>query len=122
VGSVERAFAELHERQYGHTMTDPIEITTLRLRATGMVAKPTLPRLSRRTSGEPVPDATRSVYVSAEQPQESYALYSREDLLAGDELAGPAVIAEHTATTVIHGGDLLRVGDHGELIITVEGV
>jgi N-methylhydantoinase A len=122
VGSVERAFAELHERQYGHTMTDPIEITTLRLRATGMVAKPTLPLLSRRTSGEPVPEATRSVYVSAEQPQELYALYSREDLLAGDELAGPAVIAEHTATTVIHGGDLLRVGDHGELIITVEGV
>jgi N-methylhydantoinase A len=29
------------------------------------------------------------------------------------------VIAEHTATTVIHAGDLLRVGDHGEMVITI---
>jgi N-methylhydantoinase A len=119
VGAVERAFAELHERQYGHTMEDPIEITTMRLRATGLVEKPTLPRLSRRTSGTPLPDATRTVYVSAEQPDAPYALHSRETLCAGDVLAGPAVIAEHTATTVIRAGDLLRVGDHGELVITV---
>lgn len=119
--AIERAFTELHERQYGHTMDDPIEVTTLRLRATGVVAKPSLPRLPHRTSGAPTPDGTRTVYLSAERPQVRYALYTREALLAGDTLAGPAVIAEHTATTVIHDGDLLRVGDHGELIITVDG-
>ncbi|MFG2040540.1 hydantoinase/oxoprolinase family protein [Dactylosporangium sp. NPDC048998] len=119
VGAIERAFTELHERQYGHTMTDPIEVTTLRLRATGVVAKPSLPRLPRRTSATPSPDGTRTVYVSEERPQVPYALYTREALLAGDELAGPAVIAEHTATTVIHSGDLLRVGDHGEMVIAV---
>ncbi|WP_432974570.1 hydantoinase/oxoprolinase family protein [Dactylosporangium sp. CA-233914] len=119
VGAVERAFTELHERQYGHTMTDPIEATTLRLRATGVVAKPSLPRLKHRESGAPAPDGIRAVYVSEEQPQVPYALYTRETLLAGDELAGPAVIAEHTATTVVHAGDRLRVGDHGEMVIAV---
>ncbi|WP_432840201.1 hydantoinase/oxoprolinase family protein [Dactylosporangium sp. CA-092794] len=119
VAAVERAFTELHERQYGHTMTDPIEVTTLRLRATGVVAKPSLPRLGRRGGGSPEPDGTRTVYVSQERPQVPYARYTREALLAGDEIAGPAVIAEHTATTVIHEGDRLLVGDHGELVISV---
>jgi N-methylhydantoinase A len=34
-------------------------------------------------------------------------------------LSGPAVISEHTATTVIHAADTLRVGRHGEMVITV---
>jgi N-methylhydantoinase A len=119
VRSVEDTFARLHERQYGHTMTDPIEVTTLRLRATGSVDRPTLPLLAERTSGAPRPDGTRPVYVSAGRPAVPYALHTREDLLAGDEIAGPAVIAEHTATTVIHAGDHLSVGRYGELVISV---
>ncbi|WP_250030805.1 hydantoinase/oxoprolinase family protein [Paractinoplanes maris] len=119
--AVERQFTELHERQYGHVMDDPIEITTLRLRASGQVDKPTLPKLSVRDSGPAQPEGHRDVYVSAEQPAVPYALFTRETLLAGDEIAGPAVIHEHTATTVIHAGDQLRVGEHGEMVITVQG-
>jgi N-methylhydantoinase A len=117
--TVERGFTELHERQYGHTMDDPIEVTTLRLRATGLVEKPSLPMLARRESGTAEPEGSRAVYVSADRPDVPYALYTRETLLAGDEIAGPAVIAEHTATTVIHAGDRLLVGQHGEMVITV---
>jgi N-methylhydantoinase A len=122
--SVERDFTELHERQYGHTMDDPIEITTLRLRATGQIDKPGLPRLTPRGEGAaqdqtPVPDGTRPVYEPGQPGGAAYARYARESLLAGDEIAGPAVISEHTATTVIHAGDRLRVGGHGELVITV---
>ncbi|HEX3790587.1 MAG TPA: hydantoinase/oxoprolinase family protein [Pseudonocardiaceae bacterium] len=119
VSTVRDTFAQLHERQYGHTMTDPVEVTTLRLRATGAVDKPTLPLLADRETGSAQPAGTRSVYVSADRPDVPYALYTREKLLAGDELSGPAVISEHTATTVIHTGDQLRVGAHGELLITV---
>ena len=119
IAAIERAFTELHERQYGHTMADPIEVTTLRLRATGVVDKPVLPKLARRAGGAAQPVGIRAVYLSDEQPKVPYPLYTRESLLAGDEFAGPAVIAEHTATTVIHEGDRLRVGEHGEMIITV---
>jgi N-methylhydantoinase A len=122
LSTVETDFARLHERQYGHTMTDPVEVTTLRVRATGSAGKPTLPRLGTRGSGSAEPDGTRAVFVSPERPEVPYALYTRELLLAGDELGGPAVITEHTATTVIHDGDRLRVGAHGELVITVGGV
>jgi N-methylhydantoinase A len=119
LSTVEESFAVLHERQYGHIMTDPVEVTTLRLRATGVVDKPTLPRLPERVDGAAVPDGIRAVYESEERPDVPYSLYTRENLLAGDEIAGPAVIAEHTATTVLHTGDALRVGAHGELVITV---
>jgi N-methylhydantoinase A len=119
IDHIEREFTALHERQYGHTMADPIEVTTLRLRATGTVGKPSLPILEERASGTPQRLGTRSVYVSDEQPTVPYALYEREALLAGDVIAGPAVVAEHTATTVLHDGDELTVGRHGELVISV---
>jgi N-methylhydantoinase A len=118
-GTVQRAFTELHERQYGHTMDDPIEVTAMRLRATGVAGKPALPRLDSRAGGAPTSDGTRSVYLSQEQPGALYTLYTRESLCAGDEIDGPAVISEHTATTVIHAGDRLRVGEYGEMVITV---
>jgi N-methylhydantoinase A len=115
--SVSNDFALLHERQYGHTMDDPVEITTLRLRATGLVDKPELPSLAGRNDGEPQPVATRSVYLSDAEPTVEYALYHRESLSAGDVIDGPAVVAEHTATTVIHRGDVLTVGPYGEMVI-----
>jgi N-methylhydantoinase A len=48
-----------------------------------------------------------------------YALYRRESLGRGDRITGPAIVEEHTATTVLHTGDDLVVGEHGELVITV---
>lgn len=116
---VEREFAELHERQYGHRMTDPIEVTTLRLRAGGTVDAPELPTLPQRESGEVATDGVRAVHVSEAEPAVDYRLFTRETLLTGDEITGPAVISEHTATTVLHRGDHLIVGPRGELVITV---
>ena len=112
--AIEAEFTRLHERRYGHTMDDPVEITTLRVQATGVVDKPVLPTLPERGEGERRPRGRRTVHGAAE-----YALYAREDLCAGDRIRGPAVLTEHTATTVLHDGDRLRVGPYGELVITV---
>ena len=119
VTAVQSAFANLHERQYGHVMPDPVEVTALRLRAVGFVDKPTLPTLDGRDEGGPQPIGSRMVYVSDERPAVEYGLYVRESLRAGDVIEGPAVIAEHTATTVIHEGDHLGVGAIGELVIAL---
>jgi N-methylhydantoinase A len=118
-GEVQKLFTELHERQYGHVMEDPIEVTTMRLRATGTVGKPTLPVLPTRSGPTPAPEGHRNVHLSESQPAVPYALYTREQLLAGDDISGPAIISEHTATTVIHAGDALRVGTHGEMVISI---
>jgi N-methylhydantoinase A len=111
-------FEELHRRQYGHTMTDPVEITTLRLRAVGLVEKPDFPTIGERTTGAPERLGDRLVHIDDETTA-VYGLYAREQLLAGDRIEGPAVITEHTATTVMHTGDVLTVGRYGELIISL---
>ena len=113
-------FEQLHRDHYGHTLEDPIEVTTFRLSAVGVVDKPQLPLAERRATGAPEPIGSRSM-VAADGAL-SAGVYVREQLFAGDELEGPAVIVEHTATTVIHRGDRLHVGDHGELIISLGGV
>ncbi|NEE03356.1 hydantoinase/oxoprolinase family protein [Phytoactinopolyspora halotolerans] len=118
--AIEKEFAVLHERLYGHTMGDPVELTTLRLRAVGAVDKPELPRYRPRDSGAPEPRGERTVHTSGDRPT-TYQLYVREDLTSGDTVDGPAIIAEHTATTVIHAADRLRVGEFGELVISVGG-
>ena len=117
---LEEEFTKLHRRHYGHTMTDPVEITILRLRGTGLVEKPSIPVLEERDSDGPSPMGERAVYVSDQEPPAPYALYAREDLKAGDVIGGPAVVAEHTATTVLHREDVLRVGRYGELVITLK--
>lgn len=114
---IEATFAEVHERQYGHVMPDPLEVTTLRLQGIGQVDKPRLPEVPQRTDGKPTAVGTRTVYVNDSDPKAQYALYIREQLLTGDVVTGPAVVAEHTATSVIHAGDRLEVGAHGELVI-----
>lgn len=116
--AIREEFQRLHERQYGHVMEDPIETTTMRVNAVGVVDKPTLPTVPRRTEGAPSELGRRAVYLDGENPLD-YALFAREDLMAGDRIDGPAVITEHTATTVMHDGDTLEVGAHGELIISI---
>lgn len=115
---IETDFKALHERQYGHVLDDPIEITTLRVKAIGIVDKPELPKLSRRRPDETLDIRRRTVFRDGGVTQE-YALVARENLRAGDHLDGPAIITEHTATTVMHEGDQLEVGEYGEIIITI---
>lgn len=115
---IETDFKALHERQYGHVLDDPIEITTLRVKAIGIVDKPELPTLARRRPDETLDIRHRTVFRDGDGTQE-YALVARQDLRAGDQLDGPAIITEHTATTVMHEGDQLEVGEYGEIIITI---
>lgn len=118
IAAIEAEFAEAHRRQYGHVMDDPVEITTLRLRATGVVDKPELPQAPQRT-GEPLRPRGSRVVHETDGSTADYARYAREDFAAGDAVTGPAVVTEHTATTVLHDGDRLDVGPHGELVITL---
>ena len=112
-------FEQLHRQHYGHSLDDPVQVTTFRLSAVGVVDKPQLPHAERRSTGAPAAIGTREMVVADGTVDAD--VFVREQLLAGDELDGPAVIVEHTATTVIHRGDRLVVGGHGELIITLGG-
>jgi N-methylhydantoinase A len=55
-------------------------------------------------------DIVRGAFVTA-------ALYDRDGLRAGDTLAGPAIIDQFDATTVVLTGQTLRVDPSGTLVI-----
>ncbi len=119
---VVKNFNEAHHRAYGHSMDDPVEIVTLRLRAVGLLPRPEVPRLgSNGSSAETARKGSRGVYHDAAAGWTDYAVYDRELLGAGVELAGPAIVEERSSTTVLHAADSLRVGDYGELVITTSG-
>jgi N-methylhydantoinase A len=119
VPTILERFGAVHRQQYGHAMDDPVEIVTLRLRTVGLLPRPELPTLARGDgSAEGARAGARSVYRSDAGGAVEYSLYDRTKLRAGDALAGPAIVEEPSSTTVIHDGDELTVGDHGELVIT----
>ena len=61
--------------------------------------------------------ATRAVYFNGEW--HDTPVFARESLVAGDEIAGPAIIEQLDTTTVLDPGDRARVDALGNLIVSV---
>jgi uncharacterized membrane protein (UPF0182 family) len=59
------------------------------------------------------------VYVRATANNSAYPLLQKVLVSFGDVIEGPAVINEHTATTIMHQGDRAEVGQFGEIVIQV---
>jgi N-methylhydantoinase A len=118
IETLKTAFTAAHEQAYGHPMPDPIEVVAVRLTGIGVGEYPMLPQHETDDSIAPEPFGHRQVYIGDGRRQ-AFALYERESLPAGAEIAGPAIICESTATTVIFEADSARVGSHLELVITI---
>lgn len=115
------AFNRAHAEQYGHRMDDPVELVTLRLRAVGLLPRPSLPTVAAHSGPlEAAYKGRRTVYQPALGRPLDYAVYDRLRLGAGAELTGPAIVEEPTSTSLVHPGDSLRVGEYGELCITLD--
>lgn len=113
-------FNAAHKVQYGHSMDDPIEIVTLRLRALGLLPRPEIPKIGGGT-GDPAGalKGSRAVYLYDARKRVDYPVYERSLLRSSDRLEGPAIVEEPSSTTILHSGDVLTVGGFGELIIEV---
>ncbi len=116
-------FNESHRMQYGHSMDDPIELVTLRVRAVGLLPRPHLPKIASGTENvEAARKGERPVYrpsLTQREHQVGYAVYDRLKLHRADRIAGPAIIEEPTSTTILHTGDTMAVGEYGELVLTI---
>lgn len=115
-----KSFNSLHHRHYGHSMNDPIELVTLRLRAIGLLPRPRIPEGEPAAAGiRPSPKGERLVALPDSQVTVPYPVYDRSSLNSGQKLSGPAILEEPTCTTVLQTGDELMVGRHGELRINI---
>jgi N-methylhydantoinase A len=114
-------FHAQHRRRYGYSHPErEVEIVTLRLR--GAIASPGGPALrmaeERKSAGQPVrAPAPGRAPVWFEGRLRTAALYERAQLAPGCRYAGPAVVAEYSATTVVPPGMRFHLDQTGNLLI-----
>jgi N-methylhydantoinase A len=116
---LKQAFDDVHLQVYGQSAPkEDAEIVTFRLQAEIEVPRLELPKLAhgdgraeRALKGErPLFDIDAKRFASAK-------VYDRQALMAGDRIAGPAIIDQFDATTLVLGGQTATVDDTATIMI-----
>ncbi len=118
-------FNAAHRARFGHADPEaPIEIVGFGATAIGKVDTPALPTLAVGGSNPPMEarTGTRRVFFEGRGPGDAgdwavAQVLARDKLLAGNKIAGPAVIEEISATTVLYPGDRAEVHASGVLLV-----
>jgi len=115
IADMEAAFAEVHDRRFGHRSGGAVEIVNYRVTALGVVDKPALPLWTEGGPAEQAISGQRAVRFDGATHETP--IYQRALLAAGVALHGPAIIDESGSTTLLPPGWGLRVLDHGDLML-----
>ena len=115
VEALESAFHDTHERRFGHRNDGETEVVSFRLTGIGRGGKPAFDawRVAGDVAGARV--ETRAVFFGGrffDTP-----VLARDRLPAGASHAGPAIVEEESATTVVPPEWRLRVFDSGDLLM-----
>ncbi|HJQ60693.1 MAG TPA: hydantoinase/oxoprolinase family protein, partial [Vineibacter sp.] len=121
VQALQERFAEAHRLRYGFAPDgEPVQFVTLRVEATGTVRKAEL-----KAWPEAGADATgaiidrRPVWLPEARDFVPTPIYAREALRPGNRLAGPAIVEQMDATTLVPPGATARVDAWLNLILEV---
>ena len=117
-GDFVAAFHRLHERRYGYAdASRPTEVVNVRARFFGATPKPELPRHrpGAANSRRAIVGLRRALFAGRAR---STPVYDRAKLRAGQRFAGPAIVAEYSATTVVPPGWRARVDESENLVLT----
>jgi N-methylhydantoinase A len=118
---IKRLFDQAHQLRYSHSAPDEsADVVSLRVTAIGRLGKPVLPTIARGNVDPPEParKPSRLVWFEGHGRAET-AVFDRTGLLAGNVIAGPAVIEEASSTTVVDPGDAATVNEYGHLVIAI---
>ncbi len=113
-------FDEVHEKIHGHAAKEKgVEVVSYRLRVRVDVPKFKPRALTDRAESVPAAAAIkveRQVFFDAKTPSET-TIYDRDKLDVGAAFAGPAIVEQFDATTVVPPGWHARVNRHSNLIL-----
>lgn len=122
---IRRDFDDTHLNTYFHNAPDiPVEVVNLRLIA--VKAMPKFP-LKEQTLGSKSPDATaqlghRRVFFDKTGWVEKTPIFDRAYLVSGNQIDGPAIIAQVDSTTVLCPGQVGNIDKFGNIIIRLTEV
>jgi N-methylhydantoinase A len=113
-------FDEQHGTMFGHSAPEePVEIVSYRVRGVGRVPPVAMPKFT--ATGGTLQDALRETRrVRMDGADVDCPVYQRERLDVGLTLTGPAILDQFDCTTVIYGGQVARVDEWKNLIVTGE--
>ena len=116
LAALRQRFEDTYRARYGHSNPDAsLETVNLRLTALGDVGRPLLEANYRPDHPSDAPSKTTPVlFATGSYPT---ARFHRESLMPGHAIAGPAIVEEATATTVISPEGSATIDGYGCLII-----
>jgi N-methylhydantoinase A/oxoprolinase/acetone carboxylase beta subunit len=117
-----QAFAAVYREKYGYFYDDvPVELVSVHVTGIAGDPAPILPAAPRRGNGEAAVFGQRRAWSPRRRAFLPFNVYRRDDLAPGMRLAGPCLIEEEAATTVIDVGGRAGLDRLGSLDITIAG-
>jgi N-methylhydantoinase A len=112
-------FERAHEQMYGYIAEEePMQAVTFRIEATGVVPRAEMPPHPPATSdAASAVTGTRGVWLPETDGLAACAVYERDRLGPGHRIAGPAIVEQMDATTLILPGQAATVTPHQDLSI-----
>jgi len=113
------AFHAAHQRLYSHCDREsPVQIVNLRVSAIGRTDRIALREIATGTKNpKPAQKGERQVYFHEAGRYLPTRIYERDQLLAGNRVAGPAIIEQADSTIVVPPSNLAIVDAYGRLIM-----
>ena len=121
---IKKRFDAAHLLRYSHNAPEEkAELVTLRLTVIGAVKKPALPLLQTGAKAPPkeAEKGSRKVYFPSRKEFVYCPVYSREALLAGNLIEGPAIIEEYASNIPVPPEFTVEMEKHGNLYLRLRG-
>ena len=123
IDAMKEAFHDIHEREYSRRFEDAdVQIANVRVRAVGVMPGLEAPQVARGKATPPKGALKLSADAwfrdKGKLKKLKTAFYERTELVAGNVIAGPAIITQFDSTTVVPPGFSCKVDRVGNLVIT----
>ncbi len=110
-----QAYTQRHRQLYGYVREGrPLEIVAARVEVVGRRPDPVEPA-QPESPRHPAPSSWTEAWFQAKSHRT--AVFLREELHSGDQIAGPAIICEPTSTVVVDPEFVARILGRGEIVI-----
>ena len=122
MAELERNFHEIYEREYTYRLNTPVEIVGIHIVVTADIGKFEMSEVGLRDQETGIELKGRRKVDFAEEGIHDSNIYDGALLKPDMEFAGPAIIEDSGATTVIHPGNQVSIDRFGNIHINLEGV
>ncbi|MBM3649803.1 MAG: hydantoinase/oxoprolinase family protein [Alphaproteobacteria bacterium] len=119
VAHLEQAFAEEHERTYGHRAgpDEPVELVAIQLVGAGLRDGAAVPQQSAPRRSTAITAGTRRAYFGDQHGWLDTPVLGRADLAAGR--TGPLIVEEYDSTCVVPPGARAECDSAGNIVVTI---